>query len=239
MNILIIGCNRTGMGLARRLQAAGHEVAILDKEAERLDALARQGWFGGLTHCGVPIDADALVGAGIESSEAVFALTRDDTVNIMVAQIAQQQYHIQRVWARIMDPVLKEAYGRYFSIWTVCPSDLTADALYQSFVGRANQQSMAFGNDMVHFAQIAPPPQALGRTLAQLAMAELSTGDLDADGIPGMVLGLVREGGELVLAAEQPQRQLAVGDMLVTVLKAPGTMLEAPQRRARKKGARG
>lgn len=239
MNILIIGCNRTGMGLAHRLQVAGHEVALLDQDPARLEELARQGWFGGLSHCGVPIDADALVAAGIESSEAVFALTRDDTVNIMVAQIAQQQYHIDRVWARIMDPVLKEAYGRYFSIWTVCPSDLTADALYQSFVGRTARQSMAFGNNMVYFAQIPPPPQALGCTLAQLAMAELSNGDLDADGIPGMVLGLVREGGELVLAAEQPQRQLTAGDMLVTVLKAPGAMLEGPRRRAGKKGARG
>lgn len=241
MNILILGCTRAAVGLAQRLQAAGHELAVLDSDPAPLAALTRQPWFDGLTHCGLPVDADTLLASGIESSDAVFALTGDDTVNIMAAQIAQQQYHIRRVWARIDDPALKQAYGRYFSIWTVCPGDLTADALYQSFVGSTAQQSMAFGNDMVHFSQIEPPPQVLGRTLAQLATAELAAGDLDADGTPGMVLGLVCESGELVLAAEQPDRRLVKGDTLVTVLKAPGAALaglRAPRRRGRKREAR-
>lgn len=219
MNIMIIGCNRTGVGLARRLCAAGHELAVVDADSAALDALAREDWFDGLTCCGLPIDADTLTAGGMESCEAVFALTADDTVNIMVAQIAQQQYHIRQVWAQIVDSALKDAYGRFFSIWTVCPGDLTVDALYSSFLARNDDQLLAFGNDTLHFYRLPVPAAAVGQRLA----------DFVPDG--GQVLGLVCESGELVLTAEQPQRRLASGDMLVAMARAVAPASKERKRR--------
>lgn len=213
MNIMIIGCNRTGTLLARFLQQAGHELAIIDASAARLSALAREGWFRGLSHCGRPIDIDTLAAGGIESCEAVFALTEQDTVNIMVAQIAQQQYHIKRVWACIEDPVLKDAYGRSFSIWTVCPGQLAADALYHSFLAVEGEQQLAFGNDMVHFYPTVPPKTLVGMSLVAAAMAMAGKGHT--------LLGVVRAGGEVVLAGVA-EAVVQATDQLLLAETAPG-----------------
>ncbi len=226
MNILIIGCSRTGVLLARRLQEAGHEVAVIDQDPARLKALSQEGWFEGPTCCGLPIDADTLTAGGIESSDAVFALTGDDTMNIMVAQIAQQQYHIRPVWAQIADPLLKDAYGRCFAIWTVCPGELTADALYQSFAARIGQQALVFGNNTVYFQQTEPPAGCVGGPLHAAAQA-----------LAGItVLGLVRESGEVALAGEDPRLQ--PGDRLLTAAAAPQLQLQLQHTQRCRKGER-
>lgn len=208
MNILIIGCNRTGSLLARRFQDDGHDVAVVDQDPLRLRAFAQEGGFHGLSFCGLPIDVDTLRAGGIENSDAVFALTDDDTVNIMVAQIAQEQYRIGHVWAKIMDPALKAAYGTCFSIWTVCPAELTADSLYHSFLGTGRGESIAFGNDSLYVEAVRIPRAFTGRTFGELLHSQ-----------NGTVLGLLHADGETVLTAQASQEVLLPDDSLLLVTR--------------------
>lgn len=121
MYIIIVGCGGLGSSLANKLSDEGHNVAIIDRDKAAFKKLGSG--FNGLEVTGIGIDEDILKDAGIEKADALAAVTRDDNINIMVAQIASKLYNIQKVVARIYDPERKSAY-KDFELNTVCPTTM-------------------------------------------------------------------------------------------------------------------
>ena len=138
MNILVVGCGQVGLHLVRQLEDAGHEVAVLDESAERLRQLDRLegGPFSGVALVGMPIDIEVLRQAGIEACDAVAAVSDDDRINIMAAQIAQEVFGIRQVVTRIADPRLEEIYAKQFGLKTICPTRLTVGAALAALAAR-------------------------------------------------------------------------------------------------------
>ena len=111
MNILIIGCGRVGRRLVGVLERLGHDVSVVDAEAANLGLLREtEPPFSGMALAGVPIDGDVLRSAGIEDCDVVAAVTDDDNINLMAAQIAQKVFGVSHVIARVEDPSRKEVY---------------------------------------------------------------------------------------------------------------------------------
>ena len=136
MNILIVGCGKVGSYLARVLENLGHDISIVDKSASALDASdnVRLAGFGGLCVSGEPIDVDVLRSAGIESCDAVVAVTPNDNTNIMVAEVATKIFGVRNVTARIYDPARQEVFSDRMDFQTICPTTLTVDSLLNSML---------------------------------------------------------------------------------------------------------
>ena len=119
MLMIVVGCGRLGSRLARNLSEAGHDVVVVAKaeELKRLDKV-----FDGVCLSGNPIDEDLLKQGGIEKADAVMAVTADDNVNVMVAQIAKAIYGVAFVLARISDPE-REVFYQQLGLTTVCPTN--------------------------------------------------------------------------------------------------------------------
>ena len=91
MNILVIGCDQVGAALIRDLERIGHDISVVEKDPEqlkRLDAFDDYR-FGGTALVGDPTDPDTLRQGGIDNCDAVAAVSEDDSVNLMAAQIAR------------------------------------------------------------------------------------------------------------------------------------------------------
>ena len=82
---------------------------------------------------GIPVDQEVLQNAGIESCDALVAVTNDDNVNIMVSQMALEVFKVPRVVASIVDPS-RETVFSHFGIRTICPTRLTVDTLYSVMI---------------------------------------------------------------------------------------------------------
>jgi len=136
LNILIVGCGKVGSYLARVLENLGHDVSVVDEHSSALDPAdnVRMSGFEGLCVRGVPIDVDVLRSAGIESCDAVVAVTQSDNTNIMVAEMAKTVFGIKNVTARIYDPARQEVFSTRMGIQTICPTTLTVDALLGSML---------------------------------------------------------------------------------------------------------
>lgn len=119
MFLIVAGCGRLGSRLAKNLSEEGHDVVVVAKQDElnRLD-----NGFDGVALSGIPIDEDLLKRAGIEKADALVAVTADDNVNVMVAQIAKEIYRVPFVLARISDPEREEFY-QHLGLTTVCPTN--------------------------------------------------------------------------------------------------------------------
>lgn len=142
MNILIVGCGRTGRRLVPALRARGHQVAVLDRDAQALEELVQEGFDGPTIH-GPAIDADALHQAGVESCGAVLAVTGQDDVNLMVAQMAKELFGVPQAIARVVDPARSRVYGERFGLELVCSTELTADALLAKTDPNARRKTAA------------------------------------------------------------------------------------------------
>lgn len=117
MQILIVGCGRTGARLARRLSNSNHQVKVIDETRE---AFARLGAnFAGQTFQGSGLDKDTLERAGADKADVVIAVTGGDNRNLMVVQMVQHQYGIKRAVARLHDPV-RSAKFRELGVETLC-----------------------------------------------------------------------------------------------------------------------
>ncbi|MCM8817780.1 MAG: TrkA family potassium uptake protein, partial [Candidatus Omnitrophica bacterium] len=109
MYFIVIGCGKVGSQLAKLL-SENHNVVVIDKNPLSFQAL--QPVFNGITITGNCINLDILRDAGIEKCDGIAAVTDDDNVNIVVAQIAKKMFNINKCIVRIVDPVKNEIYRK-------------------------------------------------------------------------------------------------------------------------------
>ncbi len=126
MFVLIVGAGRVGSAVAKSALASGHEVSVLDEDPlshERLDAGQTASWedSGGQFTVGTALEIEALIQAGIERADVFIASTDGDNTNLIIAQIAQRRFGVERVIVRVMDPARAAWYGEQ-GLRTISPT---------------------------------------------------------------------------------------------------------------------
>jgi trk system potassium uptake protein TrkA len=126
MFVLIVGAGRVGSTLAKSALAAGNEVSVLDQDPlshERLDAGQPGTWedAGGQFTVGTALETEALVEAGIERADVFIASTAGDNTNLVIAQIAQRRFGVEKTIVRVMDPARADWYGQQ-GLQTISPT---------------------------------------------------------------------------------------------------------------------
>lgn len=120
---IIVGCGRLGASLASALYDEGANVLIIDNNKETFRKLSPS--FGGISLLGDATEIFVLNEANIKKATAVVAVTNNDNINILVAQIAKEFFHVPHVIARLYDPE-RECVYHEFGIDTICPAVLSA-----------------------------------------------------------------------------------------------------------------
>ncbi len=69
---------------------------------------------------------------GVENCDAVAAVSEDDSVNLMAAQIAKSIFRREKVICRVSDPHLQVLYHKGYELETVCPTVLTEQAVFRA-----------------------------------------------------------------------------------------------------------
>ncbi len=139
MFVLVVGAGRVGAALATSALGRGHTVSVLDEDPlshERLDVEFGSSWeeAGGRFTIGTAMEIDALVEAGVEEADVFIASTNGDNTNLVVAQIAQRKYNVDRVIARVLDP-RRAAWYQEQGLQTICPTQIAIEQLQQAALG--------------------------------------------------------------------------------------------------------
>ena len=129
--------------------------------------------------------------AGIESCDAVCAVTEDDDLNIMASQMAKEMFGVQRVFARIAD-VDKVDVFKGFGIHTVCPTRLTVQSACAAIEDVSSETEVFFERSPVRFTTMNTPAEYVGSL----------PGDIELE--PGESLfALIRPNGAFLLYSGQ------------------------------------
>lgn len=165
MRIIVIGCGRTGAGLARALDTAGHTVTVVDSDPGAFQRLGPA--FAGGSITGVGFDRDVLLQAGIDTADGIAAVTGSDEVNAVVARLAGRFFRVPKVVARLHDPRKAQIYHR-LGVQVVAPVDWgiqrAADLLTFSDVGAL----ISLGTGQVDVVEVDLPHLLAGRPIEEL-----------------------------------------------------------------------
>ena len=181
----------------------GHDTAVIDPDPASFERLSDD--FRGYTVAGVPIDQTVLRRGGIEACDALAAVTEDDNTNVMVCQLAREVFHVPRVLARVFDPRRGDVFSQ-FGLPTVCPTNLSVDAIYAMLTGRDQIKNVYLDSATVSFDTRQPDAKQVGMTLGALC---------GADDAHHVLFGLLHEDGNLTLAYAGSRQPVGPNDRLL------------------------
>lgn len=205
MHVIIAGCGRVGSQLATELVAADHEVVVIDKDRRAFRRLHED--FGGTLLHGIVFDRATLEEAGVKRAQAFVAVTSGDNSNIVSARAAKEHYGVDRVVARIYDPVRATIFEQ-LGITTIASAQWTAEAVLRSLLPEDERISGSIGpghGDVV-LVTFLIPEGVQGLPVANLAIpGEAVLAAVTREGrtsvpVPG---GLVQEDDRVHLAVQR------------------------------------
>jgi trk/ktr system potassium uptake protein len=205
MKIVVIGYGRVGSRTVAALLDRGHQITVVDKEASRL---GRASHLEGVELVqGNGIDVDVQREAGMGEADILLAVTFDDNVNLMAAQVARSHFRVPRAIVRVYEPSHAEATQEDPQLIVVCPTLFAAKLFVEQVdiaAGASSGERMA-----------AEPPKAEPR--ARYSATDESRYILIAGG--GKVgVNLARElyesGHEVAVIERDPPRAAALVNKL-------------------------
>lgn len=118
----VLGGGHVGTSTARRLQAAGHDVSLIDPAADPDDV---PGVLGD------PADVRVLEEAGVPDALTVVVATPDDGRNLLIAQLVRARFDVTRILVLVNAPDRYEVVADVGHV-PVCVTTAVADTLVDS-----------------------------------------------------------------------------------------------------------
>lgn len=105
--IVIIGCGKTGKNLAYEL-AKEENIVVVDKSLKNLDSLGDD--FNGKKIWADALDIDTLEKAEVKDADAVYVLTGNDNLNLVVGKVAKIKYGVKKIVISVNDVMKKKIF---------------------------------------------------------------------------------------------------------------------------------
>lgn len=168
MRYLVIGCGRMGAGLARRVEAAGHSVTVVDTDPAAFSRLGEM--FSGQKVVGVAFDREVLERAGIRSADGLAAVTGNDEANAVTARLAGRVFQVPRVVARLYDPRQAHIYRR-MGLQVIAPVDWGVQRLVELLTFSELGVTASLGSGQVDVVEVEVPALLVGRNAGEVSVA--------------------------------------------------------------------
>ena len=213
MKIIIMGCGRVGSQVSQLLVGHGHEVTVIDHDANALARLGAE--FKGKIVRGLGFDRNVLIEAGVETAEGFIAASSSDNANIVAARIARNIFRVPRVVARLYDPVRAEVYQR-LGLTTISSTAWGAERIVEVVTHADLDVLSVFSDGGTTLVRVESPARLNGHRVAQMNIpGEVSVTAIsrnDHTFIP--VSGTEFQEGDVIYLAVIPSAMLRLEELL-------------------------
>lgn len=202
--IIILGGGRFGAHLAARLSEYGCEVAIVDRNADRVKELAEDGFHS--FEADVE-DESALKELGVMDADAVVVSIGEDMQGSVLATMALKDLKVERVIARALDAKHAQVLEKVGADLVVLPSRDMAYRLAERLRDDAGSDRQQLSGDY-QLAHVHLGPPLHGMSLAEATLRERYRVN---------VVLLTRPGpkGKTNALEPDPELRMALNDLLI------------------------
>ena len=204
MYVLIVGAGKVGWNLARELIHKGNEVTVIESSSTRYAVVEEE-----LEHSvqyGDGSELWVLERAGIERADLVIAVTGDDEDNILISQVAQEKYGVERIVARCNNPRNLE----HFHLLGIKPAVSATDLILRLIEHEVPKYGLVHLLDLpqerleIIELEVAHGSDAAGKRVRELGLPDGS-----------LVISILRDGAGFVPAGDS---LIKAGDEVLLVL---------------------
>jgi len=108
LNIIIVGCGKVGATLTEQLRKEGHDITVIDKDAQAVQSLSDMYDVMGIVGNGASYSVQ--MEAGIEDTDLIIAVTESDELNLLCCTVAKRVGNCAAI-ARVRTPDYSEEAG--------------------------------------------------------------------------------------------------------------------------------
>ncbi|MCR5625096.1 MAG: Trk system potassium transporter TrkA [Lachnospiraceae bacterium] len=107
MNIIIVGCGKIGVSIAKQLREENHDIVVVDKNQDKIDEATSSFDIMGIVGNGT--DYNILEEAGVDTANLLIAVTGSDELNLLCCVLAMQNDNCHTI-ARVREPLYSRQY---------------------------------------------------------------------------------------------------------------------------------
>lgn len=217
MYIVVVGGGKVGYYLMRGLLEQGHEVLLIERDADKVDRIIED--LGNVAILGDGCEVAVQAEAGAGRCDALVTVTGDDEDNLVACQIAKNHFKVPRTIARINNPKNEHIFHLLGIDVTVSATTVLMSMIEHEMPRRALMHLLAvqhMGVEIVEAVLLADAP-GVGKSIQDLQLPHDSS-----------IAGVIRNGqflvpsGQLVLqerdeiiALCKPERESALRNTLL------------------------
>lgn len=108
LRIIIVGCGKVGSTLVEQLVKEGHDITIIDKNSQKIQALTNMYDIMGIVGNGASYSVQ--MEAGIQESDLIIAVTNSDELNLLCCTVAKRVGNCSAI-ARVRTPDYSKEVG--------------------------------------------------------------------------------------------------------------------------------
>ena len=204
MYVVIVGAGKVGWNLARELIQKGHEVTLVESDAQRYAVVEEE-----LEHSvqyGDGSELWVLERGGVERADLVIAVTGDDEDSILISQVAREKYGVERIVARCNNP----RNLQHFELLGIKPAVSATDLILRLIEHEVPKYGLVHLLDLpeerleIIELEVAEGSEAAGKSVRDLGLPDGS-----------LVISILRDGGGFVPAGDS---MVQAGDEVLLVL---------------------
>jgi trk system potassium uptake protein TrkA len=170
MYFIIIGGGRIGYYLTKTLLNEGHEVLIIEKEADLCETLNNQ--LGSICIQGDGCELATLAKVGTERADMFIAVTGEDPDNLVACQIAKHKFGVLRTVARIRNPVNEALFKKLGVDVTVSGTNVILEYIQEEVPTHPLTHLLAIedSGEVVVEIKIPPGARTIGKSIREFDM---------------------------------------------------------------------
>ncbi len=213
MYIIIVGGGEIGYYLAKALLDEGHEILVVEKNAERTEFICEE--LGSVCVRGDGCEAATLAELGTGRADMLIAVTGDDEDNLVACQVAKYKFNVPRTIARIKNPKNEAIFKKLGIDVTVSSTNVILEYIEQEVPTHPLTHLLTIRDKGLEIVEIKIPPGSttVGKTVKELSLPPESVLSLiirkeQKPRIP--TANTILQAGDQIIAVTSPESEEAL-----------------------------
>ena len=170
MYIVIIGGGKVGFYLAKALLDEGHEILVVEKDANRTEFIRNE--LGSVCTRGDGCEVTTLTEVGTGRADMFIAVTGDDEDNLVACQVAKHKFNVPQTIARTSNPKNETIFKKLGIDVTISSTNIILEYIEQEVPTHPLTHLLNIRDKGLEIVEVKVPPDSptIGKMVKELSL---------------------------------------------------------------------